>query len=158
MKTLIALFILALPCSAQVAQMSNGILVGPESITITDTKNLTGVSIPVLMQFGVPNKWCAPQTYKFPLVVSYSGQNLALCSADPAPGVLKSIYAQQQAAAYVVSYKTSLGVPATLTIPALVVTPPPVSSAATITLSGSTCTVTGSPITGSFALTIGAAK
>lgn len=114
-------FILAVVVSSS-AQIPNSVLVGPEGITITAVSSPSAV-----FQFGIGTNWCATTitSPKLPMLVTYTTPpTLALCAIDPAPGVVKSIVAQQQSSAYTVTY-TINGTSTKVTIPALPVTPTP---------------------------------
>lgn len=138
------LLFLLLTTFAPAAEIQNAYSIGPEGIT------LTAISSPsAVFQFGVGTTWCATtfSNPKLPLLISWSSPNTVICPTDPAPGIVKTLVAQQQATAYTVTY-TQGGKTTVVTVPALPlpVTPTPTASPApgtftvaqTVTLSDTT--------------------
>jgi hypothetical protein len=133
------LLFFALLSAPPIAQPPNTVPVGA-AITLCQEPSciITAVSSPTAqLYFGVGTTWCAtPMTLKLPLTINYSSPNLALCATDPHQGVVKGVVAQEQLAAYTITYSISGVVQPVVTIPAL---PPTVTS--TLTCAGGTVTI-----------------
>ena len=94
-------------------------------------------------QFGAGTTWCQTFTAPtYPIKVSYTNPNTQLCPYDPAPGVVKSLVAGQQATAYTVT-TTQNGHTVVVPIPAHVVPPP--STTYPVTCNGSLVVPAGTP-------------
>jgi hypothetical protein len=136
MKKFILLCMFAAPLTAQVP--ANTTLVGSEGITVTACT----VS-PCTYYFGAGSTYYVVTSLKLPAAINCASGYASACAAlggDPAPGVSKSLYVAQQAAAGSVTYIASGSTtPVVKAVPAL----PPVVPTVTATY---TCpSVTFSP-------------
>lgn len=104
--------------TAPVALMPNAVKICTEA----QNCDLTAVSnTAAVFQFGAGtgSTWCQTFTNpKLPIAVSYTSPNPALCAYDPAPNVVKTLVAQQAAAAYTVTV-TINGAVTVVPVPAL---------------------------------------
>lgn len=148
LRSVLLLAALCVPALAQspIAEIPNATLIGAEGITITAVSSATAV-----LQFGIGTTWCTTITApKLPLLVSWASPNPAVCPFDPIAGIAKSIVAQQQAAAYTVTYTASGSTKKiVVTVPALPPPPPPPApktTTYTITLQGTFTLTDGAPM------------
>lgn len=134
MKTFLQLAVIAALCLRAFAQGPNTVLIGIEGVTVTAISSPTAV-----LQFGVGTTWNKVTAPKLPLIISCSGGCPALGN-DPAPGVVKSLYAVQQATAYTITLSNGTK----KTVPAL---PPPPVTTYTVTCPPFTGTLSGATLT-----------
>ena len=132
-----------------IPEIPNATTVCSESTNCFVTSS-TGVG--TIYQFGAGTTWCQTFTNPtYPLKVSYTNPNTQLCPYDPAPGVVKSLVAGQQATAYTVT-TTQNGHTVVVPIPAHVVPPPsttyPVNCNGSLVVPAGTPSGTTIPLTG----------
>lgn len=109
MKKLIQLAVIAALCLPAFGQGPNTVLIGTEGITVASVSSSTAVFF-----FGADTRWNTITAPKLPILINCSG-GCPLLGGDPAPGVVKSLYAVQQATAYTVTLSSG----AKKTVPAL---------------------------------------
>jgi hypothetical protein len=144
-----ALLWVSIAASAQtvtpVPQLPNMTSVGVEGITVTASTAASPLVIQLCYQLACAPSQTAP---KLPLDVSCaSATTCGLLGGDPAYGEIKTLFVQQQAKTFTVSYTTATGT-GVITVPALVVTPPVTPPASGHTIQCTALNVPQPPVIG----------
>jgi hypothetical protein len=140
---------------AFIAQIPNSVPIGSGATLCKEpTCVIVSSTAPLLLQLvnganGCPVALISPT---LPLTVNYS-TNTGLCpTGDPAPGVVKSIVAVQQASPYTITYSIGGVLQPAFTVLAL--PPPPSTQPLVITCTIPPVTFTYSPATNSFMVNV----